>query len=74
MGNSKATNSRKRAKFSRRYIHSDLDEGLRIASKRNGKSEMEIMKAIGMKLKKKKKRKAEKKKERKAEWRFDFRI
>jgi hypothetical protein len=64
VGNSKATNSRKRAK--RRYIHSDLDEGLRIASKRNGKSEMAIMKAIGMKLKKKKKRKAE--------WRFDFRI
>jgi len=37
-----------------------------VASERNGKSEMEIMKAIGMKLKKKRKRKAE--------WRFDFRI
>tara|TARA_R100001086_G_scaffold19443_2_gene9367 strand:+ start:1913 stop:2104 length:192 start_codon:yes stop_codon:yes gene_type:complete len=63
VGSSKATNSKKRGK--RRYMHPELDEGLRAASKIHGKSEMEIMKQLGLRLKKKKK---------KTEWRFDFRI
>jgi len=52
-------------KAKRRRVHKELDEAIKRESKRNGKSEMEYMKALGMRLKKKKK---------KLEWGFNFRV
>jgi len=54
----------KTKKFRRRYIHKELDDALKKVSKRDKISEMELMKMLGIKLKKGKKK----------EWSFNFRV
>tara|TARA_R100001530_G_C4295255_1_gene149071 strand:- start:707 stop:877 length:171 start_codon:yes stop_codon:yes gene_type:complete len=53
-------------KIKRRRIHRELDEAIKTNSKQKGQTEMEFMKELGMKLKKKKKKGNE--------WGFEFRV
>tara|TARA_R100001530_G_scaffold125792_2_gene94410 strand:- start:670 stop:846 length:177 start_codon:yes stop_codon:yes gene_type:complete len=55
----------KQKKKRKRWVHRELDDVIIEEARKWGTTELEIMKSLGLSLKKKKKKK---------EWRFDFKI
>ena len=55
----------------KRWVHNELDELIKKESEKNGITENEFMKKLGIELKKKK---PATKKKKKKEWGFDFKV